>query len=1175
MKSTHDHADAGQTTESSACSKDQQATETKPFVPQRVFISYGHDQHASLALRLRDDLIARGHEAWFDVDRLKPGYDFELGIEKGLQWVAANKPNAVVLLLLTPHSVRRPDGYCLNEVSQALRLGLKIIPLMVADSEPPLSICRIQWLDMRACIPISQKEAVYCPLLQRLFEALEENHLDFEGTQQRLLKALNPLPFEADVLKHLPKFTGRAWVFETLDEWLAEIPPKERVFLILGSPGVGKTALSVWLANKRLEIAALHLCAFEHQQKSDPRNVVTSIAYQLSTQLPDYATALAMQDLDAIPGWDAATLFDNLIVQPLSSLPTPDRQMIILIDALNEATRDDYNALASFIAAQFGKTPEWLRLIVTSQPLREVTGPLQGLQAFVLDTDTDENSKDMRAYLERELADKLAECPRPEAVVEAIVQRSEGVFLYAERVCEDVRKGALSLDRLDEFPKGLGALYMQFFDRLVYDRNRPCPGPDRDRYKREFREPLRAILAAREPLPLPLLQAVWNWSDEDLQDFLASLGALFVKVTTDDGEAVKPYHSTIGDWLADEDKAGPYFVSPAEGNKVLGDVCQRSWQAPPKGSERYILRHAVTHLMQAGRHAEALALLTRREFVARACQRHLTEHLVADLHGFLAAVAEVQERDAVATQVFETLVGALDDQPESAWDYLRFALNRCYGEFAVWPNSLKYVLETSDSVSAQFFLADTHDMEERYTEAEQLYHAIADRERDRDDTTYFKACVKWAMVTYQMAEAKLTAGELSQPRMGEYQGALDILDNVLSVSNASERFANNFWRALYHRGVIYRHIHCYGKAWEDLSKVRREMEPEQRFRTALYQMGLVELAMGRLDEAEELFYECLEERKARHALHRAAYEYRGLGELHALRGRTDEAREAFGKAAEISRRSGNRRYLARVEASITACLRIPEHVLNARPERISVPDLISTFGMSSSTHLRSAFRVVAARRLSYLNRYRETGGLFASQLVRSDVAHRDGDWHATVVVLLFDEDGNLAVQRRGERRAHGLWDVSVAGHCDAFDSPVSAAVRETIEELGVVIDADRLQQIGSGHILRKMGSPGQAADKFDGAKCFRYPSQRLNNEYVTAFVVRVSNAERQAVNTSEPRTATAIRWMPLATAVQEATSNPQSYASGFRQFLHAETLTAIRAAFESTGARHHRDSDDI
>ena len=44
------------------------------------------------------------------------------------------------LLLLTPHSVRRPDGYCLNELARAFGRSLPIIPVLVSPVEPPLSI---------------------------------------------------------------------------------------------------------------------------------------------------------------------------------------------------------------------------------------------------------------------------------------------------------------------------------------------------------------------------------------------------------------------------------------------------------------------------------------------------------------------------------------------------------------------------------------------------------------------------------------------------------------------------------------------------------------------------------------------------------------------------------------------------------------------------------------------------------------------------------------------------------------------------------------------------------------------------------------------------------------------------------------------------------------------------
>jgi len=251
----------------------------------RIFISYGHDEHAALAVRLRDDLRSRGLEAWFDEERLKLGYDWEASIERGLEWAAQGRPQAAVVLLLTPHSVRRPTGYCLNEVARALTLGLRIIPLMVVKSEPPLSICRIQWLDMRECIPIHEKEALYAPKFERLLTAIEEDKLDFEGAQSRLLRYLQPIEFSADLLKLLHDFTGRQWVFDQIDRWLAN-PAGAKVFWISGGPGVGKSAIAAWIREHRREVAAFHFCDSYSEEKRNPAKLVCSIVYQLSTQLP-------------------------------------------------------------------------------------------------------------------------------------------------------------------------------------------------------------------------------------------------------------------------------------------------------------------------------------------------------------------------------------------------------------------------------------------------------------------------------------------------------------------------------------------------------------------------------------------------------------------------------------------------------------------------------------------------------------------------------------------------------------------------------------------------------------------------------------------------------------------------------------------------------------------------
>ncbi len=116
--------------------------EEKSSDRKRVFISYGHDELMPLAKRIKKDLEMRGHEVWFDADRIRAGADWEQNIESGIDWVSEGD-NGRIILLMTPYSVRRPDGYCLNELARAIQKNVKIIPVMLVWCEPPLSICRI------------------------------------------------------------------------------------------------------------------------------------------------------------------------------------------------------------------------------------------------------------------------------------------------------------------------------------------------------------------------------------------------------------------------------------------------------------------------------------------------------------------------------------------------------------------------------------------------------------------------------------------------------------------------------------------------------------------------------------------------------------------------------------------------------------------------------------------------------------------------------------------------------------------------------------------------------------------------------------------------------------------------------------------------------------------------
>ena len=166
------------------------------------------DIYASLAERIKHDLEALNHDVWFDLDRLKAGGDWERYIEQGLEFASAIPGAGRFLLLMTPHSVRRPDGYCLNEIARALGRDLPVIPVMVSDVEPPLSICRLQWLDMRRCFPAQDHEQQYTQHFEQLVNTLQQKQVPFEGVQQRLLNYLQPISYGDDLRRHLSRFTA-------------------------------------------------------------------------------------------------------------------------------------------------------------------------------------------------------------------------------------------------------------------------------------------------------------------------------------------------------------------------------------------------------------------------------------------------------------------------------------------------------------------------------------------------------------------------------------------------------------------------------------------------------------------------------------------------------------------------------------------------------------------------------------------------------------------------------------------------------------------------------------------------------------------------------------------------------------------------------------------------------
>ncbi len=508
----------------------------------KLFLSYGRKDYVEEVVALRDALRARGHEVWFDEEQLGTGLDWEQRIEQGLVWCDR------MMLVMTPHSVRRPDGYCLNEIAKALELRKLIIPVLLVEvpQGAPTSICRIQYLDWRDAVPVAEKPERFMQRLARLCEAIEEDKIDFEGGQQRLIRYLQPLNFDGDLQRHVASFKGRVQLEARLRAWLAD-PQGSQVLWLTAAPGLGKSAVAATLSHRWAEVAAMHFCVAGQQDKVNPARAILSIAYQLSQRqhMSLYAARLSNLELEREAHKDAHTLFDTLLVGPLAKgFPEPPAPMLVILDGLDEATQPGgENSLAEIVAAHWGRLPPWLRLMVSSRPEAELVPWLAGTQRIEIRGDDSEQRDDLAAFLR----ERLAAIGRPpsEHTLERILDRSEGAFHYAVLLVEEVRQGRCDPDNPVDLPAGLNPFYQQTFRRRF---------PDIIAYRSQTRPLLELILAAPEPVPLAVLAGATKREAQDVRQDLRELGTMIAiepgeGETNEDWDTVRLSHSSLRSWL--------------------------------------------------------------------------------------------------------------------------------------------------------------------------------------------------------------------------------------------------------------------------------------------------------------------------------------------------------------------------------------------------------------------------------------------------------------------------------------------------------------------------------------------------------------------------------------------------------------------------------------------------
>jgi len=549
--------------------------------PKTIFFSYGHDDNKELVTLFKRDLEKRGHQVWFDEKDIGNWDDWKGKITRGID------TSQMAIAFMSKHSIRDP-GVCLNEIAIAMNRFGSVYPVLLEtgiEKDIPITLQHLQWPDLSKWkdIKIGKITGIdwdrwYEEKLLNLIEKIESDATRFADETRVLRETLRPSSFESKIAQHVPGFIGRAWIFDAYSHWV-DHQPESRLFWIKAGPGVGKSAIAANLTHsKRSSVAASWFCDAKSSVFKNPNNAIKSIAFQLALRWEDYRVKLLRElQLNAnttdeycfeirkeLEKKNTQDLFHALLAEPMAGLIWREHKLVVVVDALDEATEEQGNNLITeLISKELSSLPEWIGFVVTSRPEAEVVNRLTGFKPFEIDTQDPCNLADLRTWY-KEYIGTRAELQQlssleQQRIEDMLIERSGGMILFLKIVEEGFQEGSLTVDDLQGLGYGLPGLNRRYFDSFKHRF-----GSD---YENSVKPLLRLLLAAGGPLPEDLACEVLGWNSEQFLACRNRLGSYMVETST----GYELFHKTLSEWLSNK-SSGQFHLDRWLGRQLLADV---------------------------------------------------------------------------------------------------------------------------------------------------------------------------------------------------------------------------------------------------------------------------------------------------------------------------------------------------------------------------------------------------------------------------------------------------------------------------------------------------------------------------------------------------------------------------------------------------------------------------
>ncbi|WP_151409403.1 toll/interleukin-1 receptor domain-containing protein [Anaerococcus sp. Marseille-P9784] len=548
----------------------------------KIFISYGRTE-SEIFKKIVAYLESKGYEVWFDQTKIKGTDDWRENIIKGI------RESQTVIAGLSEHFLRK-GGVCSEEMGIALAIkSNRIYTIYLEKKEDldkiPSSLTRRQWVDLSDWEKYKENEKDLDKWLEKeiqpIIKAIEsKDNKEFSGQINTIRHALR-IPeigsTKADSYL-IKKYTPRDNLDQKVNEWIKEKNGK-KITVVYGKPATGKSHYAAEKCHTDYHIAASFFCEYNKENFSTSKSLIRDLAFQLACQIPDYRTALLHQ-LESIAitkkkinqmgleepvddgqihireDYTEAEEFEILIASPLSICIDGDMEnKIILIDALDEAGKVERNKLLDIIKNHLNRLPRWIKILILTRPETDIKSYLDDIHEINLDIE--ENKKDIKTYLEKTF--EKENYPNKKEIIETIIEKSQGTFLYAELVAKEILEKTMDKESLDKLPTGLSSYFLNWFSRIY-----PIEKID-ETYKEKDRKAISMILASPRPLPKEELNNLLGWDHSQKNDFIKKLeNYLSKKDDLEGNQTIEIAHKYMADWLQ-SDQASDYKVYKEDG----------------------------------------------------------------------------------------------------------------------------------------------------------------------------------------------------------------------------------------------------------------------------------------------------------------------------------------------------------------------------------------------------------------------------------------------------------------------------------------------------------------------------------------------------------------------------------------------------------------------------------